>query len=471
MAKKTAATQSKTPAKRKSGSKAPSKAAGEPRRVRHSGGLYTKTGYYTDEQTGEKRPYTYYQAAREVPIKDLPIDRKGVIKRKRITGNGRTQSEALARLEQNWLAFYKGEPTPRTVRAGKPNLTMAELFEKWDKANKLGRVSPTMTVQYRGYFKNHILPEMGSRKVGSITQNNLLRFLGSTLEEKRNPKTGKQLLGSAARRNIYMALSGFFKWAVEQDYLATSPMKGIPVTKKQKPTINIEEASVNARKLLEKLGQNRDADYCRWLLSYLGLRKAERLGLSWSNIEGLFTNTPVMIIRQQLARNPYDGTWSIKSKTKTGSIRRILIPEPFLSALREHKELQDKQKKSPEFKPKPEFKDLVFLQPNGEHFTLNRDNLQWHRLLKEFELPYWRGHLNRFITASWLAAQNPPVPTATVQSVLGHETEAMLFYYSQTTVQQQREPMTKYGEEVFQALLPKQGKSRRSATSARRRSK
>ena len=436
---------------KKKGSQTPSKPSNEPRRERHSGGLYTKTGYYIEEATGESKAYTYYQAAREVPVKDLRPDRKGTVRRKRITGSGRTKSEALARLEENWLAYYKGEPTPRTVRSSKPNLTLADLFEKWDKANRIGRVSPTMTVKYQGYFKNHILPALGDRKIGSITQNNLLRFLGS-LEQKKNPKTGEQMLGSAARRNIFMALSGFFKWAVAQDYLLTSPMKGIPVEGKQKPTINIEEASVNARKLLERLGENRDADYCRWLLQFLGLRRAERLGLSWSCIEGINTDTPVMVIRQQLARDPYNGSWSIKKKTKSGAVRRILIPEPFLGALREHKSLQDEQKKSADWKPDPQFADLVFLQPNGNHYTLNRDNLQWARLLKDYELPYWRGHLNRFITASWLAAQNPAVPTATVQSVLGHETEAMTFYYSQTTVAQQRAPMAKYGEEVFQAL-------------------
>ena len=60
------------------------------RRPKNSGGMRKKVGYYLDSGSGEKLPYTFYQASREVPLEKLP---KGIT-RKRITGNGATPSHA-----------------------------------------------------------------------------------------------------------------------------------------------------------------------------------------------------------------------------------------------------------------------------------------------------------------------------------------------------------------------------------------
>ena len=93
--------------------------------------------------------------------------------------------------------------------------------------------------------------------------------------------------------------------------------------------------------------------------------------------------------------------------------------------------------------------ELVFLQPNGGLITLNRDNGEWKAVLERFGLPRWRGHLNRHITATWLAEQHPSVPEGTVRSILGHESEAMGFYYARSTELQQSEPLRRYGETLF----------------------
>ena len=99
-------------------------------------------------------------------------------------------------------------------------------------------------------------------------------------------------------------------------------------------------------------------------------------------------------------------------------------------------------------KPKPEFANCVFLQADGEIYTLNRDNNDWARLLKSHGLPHWTGHKNRFITAVWLAAQKPVVPVQTIQSVLGHKSTALALYYQKTSIEQQMAPMKLYGEKL-----------------------
>jgi integrase len=196
-------------------------------------------------------------------------------------------------------------------------------------------------------------------------------------------------------------------------------------------------------------------------LQFLGLRRAERLGLSWKNISGLNTENAVMTIRQQLARTEKkeneerraDGkAWYVKGYTKTESVRRIVIPEPFLSALRGQKKRQDKYKKGKKWEPKKEFADLVFLQEDGSIYTLNRDNEEWKELLASHGFPQWRGHLNRHITATWLAEQVPAVPMGTVRSILGHESEAMAYYYAKSTQTQQSEPLRQYGSALMKTI-------------------
>lgn len=422
------------------------------RRQKMTGGLYRKTGYYRHADTGEQVPYIYWQATREVQPEHLPPG----VERKRITGSGSTEREALSRLEANWLAYHSGEATPRTRRRrGRPVLTVQGLYEKWQAENELGAVSDQMAYKYEGYFRNHITPHIGSRKLDDLTESDLRLLFSDVLPRKRrtNPDgtPGKPLLSGAAIRNIYMALSGCLNYGVRNGHLDRSPLKALPVPKKQPPRDDIEAASANARTLLAKLAADDEADYCRWLFQFLGLRRAERLGLAWSNIQGLNTDSPRMVIRQQLARYANGDGWYVKPQTKTNSVRTVAIPEPFLSALREHKRRQDKQRQSPDWQPKEEFADLVFLQANGDIITLNRDNQDWHKLLDRYGLPYWRAHLNRHITATWLAEMQPPVPIGTVQSILGHDTEAMTIYYAKTTQQQQAVPMRQYGQSIAAA--------------------
>jgi len=421
------------------------------RSPRGSGGCYQKTGYFTDARSGELREYIYYQAVRDVAPEHLP---RGV-ERKRITGNGKTEREARARLEVNWLAYHTGED--KQHRRGSPILTLEELYEIWHRELLAGKVSDIMTRKYEQFFNLHILPSLGKKKLNKITERDLRQFFLGVLPAKTRPN-GEHLLKLAAIRNIYMGLSGCLKFGVENGYLQRSPLKAVKLNPPPQPLYNVEAASDNARILFDNLIKDKGPDYCRWLFQFLGLRRAERLGLTWDRIERLNSKEPTLVIQKQLARYANGDGWYLKDETKTKRIRRVVVPEPFLSALREHKKIQDKMKQSPDWKPEERFADCVFLQPNGAIYTLNRDNEEWAKLLKKYALPHWRGHMNRHITATWLAEEYPPIPMGTVQSILGHDSEAMAHYYAKSTRDQQAEPMRRYGE----TLLRNRGKKKRS---------
>jgi integrase len=427
------------------------------RRERNSGGLFKKNGVWVDKTTGAKTSYTFWQATKDVGKKNLP---EGVA-RKRISGNGKTKSEALQRLDANLSKFYK-EPVEKyggkKKRPGPGRQTVSEWFAEWHEGLAYSNLSDIMQSKYEGNFRLHILPHIGHIYLDELTDARLALLFYEDLLVKMKVKNGVEtkepLLSSSARLNIYKALSVCLNYAVAKGRISRSPLALVNPPKLIKPKDDVDARAEDARKLMSNLLTQKHEDYCRFLFQFLGLRRSERLGLSWSNIKGLETDKPELVISQQIARHADGRGWYVKTSTKTGNERTIVIPEPFLSALREHKKKQDEQKTTQEWKPEPEFADLVFLHANGAHITANRDNSDWKDLLKSEGFAYWRAHLNRHITATWLASQTPAVPMGTVRAILGHESEAIAYYYAKSGKQQQAEPMSRYGKSIFGDLIP-----------------
>ena len=428
------------------------------RRSSGDGGLSKKTGYYTDSQ-GKRTPYTYWQASREVPVELLP---RG-LNRKRVTGNGRSRPEALARLDENWETFVSGE-----AKRGKTRLsaktTVKSLFEEWDRNNKAGAVSSTMAWKYERYFENHILPHIGDRRLDSLREEDFLSLFNLTLAQKVD-KNGNQLLKGKSRRNIYMALSGCLKYAVRQGYLNSNPLEAVKAPAKQAPKDDIDSVLADGRKVLAAIQKGNNPDEARWLLAFLGLRRGERLGLSWANIRDLDGKDPKLVVQQQLAWDKGPGL-HLKPATKNKKSRTIPLTEPWVSALKRHRELWEAMTSDPDFKvKKPEYADLVFLKPNGNVITLNDDNDDWKELLTSLGITPWRGHLMRHVTAI-LLAESPEIPISVVMAILGHETASMTIYSSHADQVRVREPLEDYGRVIaLDGRKPRKGKpTKRQAT-------
>jgi len=410
------------------------------RRVAGDGGLTRKTRLFTDKVTGEVTQHLYWEASAEVAVEDLPAG----MNRKRVTGSGSSKTQALERLKFNLDSFTKGE-----ARRGKTRLsakvTLQRLFDEWDTNNKSGAVSPTMAWKYEGYFKNHILPSLGPRRLDSLSETDFNLFFNQTLPVKTNAKGG-QLLSAPSRRNIYMALSGCLQFAVRSNYIAVNPLRAIKAPKKVKPTDDINAVLADSRRLLDAIQSGEHPDGARWLLAFLGLRRGERLGVSWKNVRGLDTENPTLVIDQQLA---WDKDTGLHLKPpKNGKTRIIPLSEPWVSALKRHRTEWDALPTNPQWQePKEEYKNLLFLQKNGYVIDLNDDNEDWKSLLKGLDIKPWRAHLARHVTATMLA-ERPLVPISTVMSILGHNTEAMTIYYSHIGSGRNAESIRDFGEAI-----------------------
>lgn len=445
----------------------PQRASVSPRARKGSGSLGEKTAYRTDPKTGKRVPYTYYQAAREVP-NELRLANGN---RARVTGSGRTPAIAQERLDENWAKLLRGETDRRRTTKSPSSKTLAQLFTEWDLYNRRGEVSDIVAGKYEGYFRLHILPHLGKRRLSELSDRDILLLFTEILPAKtrttKDDEKPRPLLSGTAQHNIFMALSGCLRWGVQKGYLPHSPTASVKAPRRTTKKVDVEGYAKFVQQLMDALVAEVDPDYCRWLFQFLGLRRAERLGLRWSN----FHDSPgggLLTVDSQLARAQNGSGWYIKSGTKNHHDRTIAVPEPFLSVLRAYRTQQDEWKKSPEWKPRPGFEDLIFLQPNGALVTLNRDNEEWRKTLERHSLPYWRGHINRHITATLLAEQEPALDIRVVQSILGHETESMTYYYAHLSRQHQMTSMRQYGSSVA-AMLGQPAPSHLGATAARPR--
>ena len=409
------------------------------RRLKGTGGLWQRTSTRLNPKTGERETIQVWQAAKEVPH---PTDEK---KRKWVTGTGPTPTEANKKLSHNLEKYYQKlsmpPPASATIRHG--GQTLQSYLEEWLRELDPNRVSTQLQRKYGQYVRNHVIPHLGSIPIKDLTYQQLKNLFDVTLPAKTKPSSGEQLLGANARLNIYKVLNNALKVAVKKGTIDRNPLELVTPPRYRQPEENIPQLMHLAQWLFEKLEAEQLDDYDHFLLALMGLRRGERLGLSFSDLT-LTGQTPKMVIKQQLSWITGEGL-VIKPTTKSGKSRTVFLTDPWLSSLKRMKEKRRSQKKLDSFNPTPEFEDLVFLKDNGKPWSLNEDNERWNSLQNRLGMKETiRGHALRHIAATSMADNGVEVEVA--MEILGHESTAMSFYYRRTTARKQSSQVTSYGQ-------------------------
>jgi len=411
----------------------------QPRRIKGTGGLWQRTTTRLNPATGEQTEVSVWQAAREV------AHATDLTKRKWVTGTGSTPTEANKKLGKNLERHYRRLAIPLPASAGilHGGQTLHSFLEEWHQELDPGRVSPQLQRKYWQYMKNHVTPHLGGIPIKDITYAQLTHLFHTTLPTKTKPGSSELLLGTNARLNIYKVFNQALKVAVKKGTIDRNPLELVTPPRYKAPSENIPQMMHVIRWFFGSLeAESRDA-YDHFLLGIMGLRRGERLGLSFSDLN-LTGQTPKMIIKQQLSWITGEGL-VIKPTTKTGKPRTVFLTDPWLASLKRMKERRREQKKLATFTPSPVFEDLVFLKDNGKPWSLNEDNSYWNDLQEQFNMEEKiRGHALRHIAATSMADSGVEVEVA--MEILGHSSEAMQFYYRRTTARKQRTQVTTYGE-------------------------
>ena len=421
--------------------------------------------------------YEYWQATYEVPIELLPDG----VQRRRLTGNGRTQPAAYAALSANKDAFFQrkaeGEPLYRPPRKrGNKRRTVDDLFTDWLAHKTDEDISTTVLRKYRRMYEQHIQPHIGKEYLDKISSTQLNQLLNSTLASKKKldangkPIPGTTLLGSAARLNIWKTVRMCFRWGELSDYFAgrANPMMLVKQPKVVKRTIDIDAREADADRVMDYLNERRPELLALMGFQLLGLRQMERLGLRLEDVVGLDTKHPKLLVRGQLGRyetedvekNGDNRRWYWKDRTKTLTEREIPLTEPFLGYVRDHLKRREENTKRADYKDWGDdpIGSLLFLTDRGAVISKTTDNELWQEVCEAAGVKPFPQHVNRFITAARLASLKPAVPGNVVRAILGHESEAIGYYYQKITAENSQDALERYGK----AYTPKKTNPRKS---------
>ena len=373
-------------------------------------------------------------------------------KRKWVTGSGRTPEEAEKRLQRSLERHgYKKAIRNMGGIAIKPNgrLLTEDYLLRWHSEISPRDVSPVMRGKYLQHLNNHIIPHIGRIPLEELGTKDLRVLFDQTLPDKRKVKQGKEtserLLGSNALLNIYKTLNRALNVAVAEGVLERNPLSLIKAPKFERPSENIPYFMHIINGMFTKMKRENDPLHDYFYLALLGLRKGERLGLSWKNVN-LKSDNPHLVITQQIQRITGVGI-TIKPSTKSGLERRVSLSGEFLEVMKRLKAQRKEQEKDPNFKPKAQFEDLVFLTKTGKPIDPNTDNDLWRKTLDKNKVPlHIRHHAVRHVAATSLADLH--VSEAVAKSILGHSSSALVSYYGRDTAKKNKEAIEKYAEQL-----------------------
>jgi len=272
---------------------------------------------------------------------------------------------------------------------------------------------------YQGYvtnINNHILPNIGSKRLNEITPI-MLETLYTRLSKIRIPSSRPEpkYLSASSIRYVHATLRAAFNDAVKKRLLPYNPCNSVTLAPRNK-----FEARILTKEEMWALITACDDSAVGLeilLMLMLGLRRGEALGLRFGDID--FTNRTAHI-QQQYTTCGNDAAgkqlWGIRSLKTKESDRIVGIPIFVMDRIASRKKIVDEQKAQ----GAADYHDLDLICCNCDGTPRNINSVEhgFKMLLKKLELPDMRLHDLRHTYATQLLELN--VDLKTISQMLGH---------------------------------------------------
>lgn len=195
--------------------------------------------------------------------------------------------------------------------------TFADLAAEWLKSNPAKRSSTIG--RDRAALDKHLLPALGDRRLGAIVP--------ADVQAVVNTMAGR-LAPSTVVRNTN-TLAAIFRYAVDRDYLAKSPMRTV-----KRPKVPRTRARILSPDELARLADAHPAEYAPmvWLGALLGLRWGEVAALTVDDLDVLGRRVHV---RRTLSRDEKGRTVVAEPKSDAGH-RTVAMPAELAEVLAAH---------------------------------------------------------------------------------------------------------------------------------------
>ncbi|MDI6872498.1 MAG: tyrosine-type recombinase/integrase [Bacillota bacterium] len=363
---------------------------------------------------------------------DLPREADGKRRQKTITIRC-TRREAEAKLAEILHQLNGGtyvEPA---------KMTLGEFLDRWLEDYAKEAVRPSTLKLYWAIVANQLKPRLGHIPLSRLAPLDLQRYYAWALKEGRvnaegNP-VGKPLSPASVRKHhnlIHRALTHAVKWGLANRNVAD--MVEPPAV--ERPEIHPLTADQALRLLDASRSTGRYALYLAAVTT--GLRRGELLGLRWQDVDlDVGTASVVMAMKRS-------GLGSTKTR---GSVRQIALSPSLVQALREHRAIQDEERKL--WGPEWQEHGLVFTGDAGRPISPRNLVRQFKLLLKKAGLPNSvRFHDLRHTHATLLFRKG--VHPKAVQERLGHSSITVTMdTYSHILPTIQREAAVTADEALF----------------------
>lgn len=367
-----------------------------------------------------------------------------------VTGSGKTEAIAIERRNRNFIKALSNQGVRVDSAVMEPgtggDMLFRDLLSEWliYKTNLRGdrkKIQADTRKQYESLIRLYLSTgSLGRMKVKDIKRRDITKYLFEEIDDLKRwapvrDKYGdiKKMvevprLGPSNRRAIQGIVRMVFRYATfDRGYIENNPAASIDPISKKDPKEGAE-AMEKTKWIARSLAQHLQGEYqeARWILAAAtGIRQSEALGLELDSFQYLINpktdQVPRMFIKQQLKRDRNKGgQLFIERRLKSRSSERVIPLAPKIAEiLREYLKIREEWTKSPKYDPPEGLENLFFIQPfTGRPISPQRDNKNYRRLLRKFELPYVRQHALRHFTASTLIASGHSAEVAA--SVLGH---------------------------------------------------
>ncbi|QGK71973.1 tyrosine-type recombinase/integrase [Allosaccharopolyspora coralli] len=362
--------------------------------------------------------------------------------RKRITVSAKTKTEADRKLRKKINDSDNGVPVAAE------SWTLGAYLEHW-LANVVRHRRPKTYQGYEGVVRRYLVPGLGKKKLATLKAPEMRAFFTRLEHDCRCCADGIDAdrpvdqqkccaLGRCCDKRlsvrtiqfIHAVLRNALQQAMREELVMRNVATLVQV-KTPKYRVNRGLELADARKLLRESEDDRlHALYV--LALYLGLRRAELLGLRWEDVD---LNEGALELVQTLQR--VGGELMVVPTKTAGSTRTIPLPSVCIRALRAHQDRQIRERESAEV-----WKDsgLVFTNTIGRPLEPGNLRRSWHPLRDRIGLPETRFHDLRHSCVSLLL--DVGVPPHIVARIVGHsDSRITMSIYAHASLDEQREAL------------------------------
>jgi integrase len=332
------------------------------------------------------------------------------------------------------------------------NWTVAEYLTYW-----LGQVvredrRPKTYQGYEGVVRLHLIPGLGSKRLGKLTAQDVRTFITRTKQECQCCKHGwdaqrdtrrccalgqccDSRLSARMVQFIHAVLRNALESAVREEIIPRNVAKLVQVST-PRYKVNRGLTGQQAKATMAAAADHRlSALYV--LALYLGLRRGELLGLRWQDVDLDEGKLEVVNNLQRVG-----GALRLVPPKTEDSARTVPLPPMCVEALRTHE-----QRQAAERSEAPDWEDHGFVFPSRRGTPMEPDNLRrsWYQIRRAAGLGTARFHDLRHTCVTLLLDLG--APPHVVQEIAGHsDIEVTMTIYAHVSLDEKRKALGKLGE-------------------------